>query len=75
MITVQTKYDPGQGVYLMYKNKPCYVIIVSAVISIEKKQSPKITYLVRLNVFGDNFSVNEDSIASSLDELKEKIFG
>ena len=71
---VETKFKPGQRVWLIDDRKPRTVLINSVVISIESDETTKISYMVQLSPF-EKFAVGEDVIGATLDELKTKLFG
>lgn len=73
-MTVETKYNPGQRVWLINERKPRAVLIDSVVISIKSDGKPKISYMVQLSPF-EKFAVGESVIGATLEELKTKLFG
>lgn len=73
-MTVETKYNPGQQVWLINEHKPRKVLINSVVLSIEADRKPKISYMVQSSLF-EKFAVGESVIGATLEELKTKLFG
>ncbi len=77
---IQTKFNPGDKCWVMIDNKPVPVKIQFATITVgfdasETEIKQQIKYYVYDIVLGIGFELLESELATTKEELKEKIFG
>lgn len=75
-MNIKTKFNPGQEVWVMYKNKPLNLFVYSIHIVIalndDKQEISGITYNCVNGAYGGSFKENQ--IYNSKEELKNELF-
>ena len=71
-MTLETKYNPGEEVWVIRNNKPVKLIIKSIKI-IANGDTYKISYNLTDGYMCGDF--NEDVICATKEDLKDKLFG
>lgn len=71
---METKFNIGDSVYLMYNNKPTTVTIGRIIISPDKSDASVIRIIYEIKLGAGTYGINENKVFATKEELRDYVF-
>ena len=72
--TMNTKFNIGDSVYLMYNNKPTTATIGRIIISPDKSDASVIRIIYEIRLDAGTYGINENKVFATKEELRDYVF-